>query len=109
MFDPGNCQLTIQMTRESLAAFKSQITRSEPMLLRDEDLKHRSRDSSCDSHQVQNVSGGVSSDTDLIQRRILALVPIDMTFTSILGDYKNEADICRAISSRHVYSRHEHA
>ena len=78
MFDPGNCQLTIQMTRENLDDVRNQLPFKEPTVTRDEDSSHQTEEPDCDSVVTKQATEAALIDMDSIQRQTLALIPTGM-------------------------------
>ncbi|KAL8793413.1 MAG: hypothetical protein Q9195_003999 [Heterodermia aff. obscurata] len=78
MFDPGKCQLTIQIKRESLDEVQHELASSESTAGFDNANQRLLRKTENSIHKGQISIGKDSNDIDIIQRRTLALIPTGM-------------------------------
>ena len=78
MFDPGNCQLTIQMTREKLNDLENRLPRTDSTVMGSEALNHQPIDLSNWSIKTEQATEEALLDVESIQRQILGLIPLGM-------------------------------
>ena len=90
IFDPGNCQLTIQLTRENLDGVGGRLPCTESTMMTGEDLSHQTADLSIGSSKTKQALNDVES----IQRQTLALIPTGMELSVVaFGPLRNKLTI----------------
>ena len=78
IFDPGNCQLTIQMTRETLNDVRNQLPFQESTVTGDEESSHQPADLNNDPVETKRAAEEALIEGEAIQRQTLALIPTGM-------------------------------